>query len=106
MGIARLTHCRYPSHTINGSSIMQVIGYVRRSTDKQEMSLEQQRSKLEQFATARGWQLVRVFTDDAISGSDMRRPGLESMLRFAKESSDVQGVVAWERNRLARPKDP
>jgi DNA invertase Pin-like site-specific DNA recombinase len=66
--------------------IMQAIGYVRRSTEKQEMSLDQQRAKLEQFAGAKGWKLVRVFEDDAVSGSDMKRPGLDEMLAFAKRS--------------------
>jgi DNA invertase Pin-like site-specific DNA recombinase len=88
------------------TTTVQAIGYVRRSTDKQDMSLEQQRQKLQQFAGSRGWTLSHVFDDDAISGSDMNRPGLERMMAFAKSSNDVQVVIAWERNRLARPKDP
>jgi DNA invertase Pin-like site-specific DNA recombinase len=64
--------------------MMQAIGYIRRSTDKQEMSLDQQRAKLEQFANAKGWKLTRVFEDNAISGSDMKRPGLESLMEVAK----------------------
>jgi site-specific DNA recombinase len=86
--------------------MIQAIGYVRRSTDKQEMSLEQQREKLQEFANSKGWQLVNVFADDAISGSDMRRPGLDAMLDAVRHSKEVHAVIAWERNRLARPKDP
>jgi site-specific DNA recombinase len=86
--------------------MMQAIGYVRRSTDKQEMSLDQQRAKLEQFAGAKGWKLVKVFEDDAVSGSDMKRPGLDAMLEVARHSKEIHAVIAWERNRLARPKDP
>src|SRR4051812_34484234 len=85
---------------------MQAIGYVRRSTDKQEMSLEQQREKLEQFAAARGWKLVKVFSDDAISGSEMKRAGLEALMSYARSAGNVDAVITWERNRLARPKDP
>jgi DNA invertase Pin-like site-specific DNA recombinase len=85
---------------------MQIIGYVRRSTDKQEMSLDQQRAKLEEFAASKGWKLVQVFSDDALSGSDMKRPGLDAMMQFARQSTDIHAVIAWERNRLARPKDP
>ncbi len=70
------------------------------------MSLEQQRSKLEAFATARGWKLVKVFSDDAISGSEMKRPGLESLLSYARSAGNVEAVLTWERNRLSRPKDP
>jgi site-specific DNA recombinase len=82
------------------------IGYVRRSTDRQEESLDQQKAKLEAFAQAKGWTLEAVYTDDAISGSDMNRPGLEQLLSKAAASRDVDVVLAWDRNRLARPKDP
>jgi site-specific DNA recombinase len=85
---------------------MKTLGYVRRSTDKQDLSLEQQREKLQAFAASRGWELVEVFEDDAISGSEMNRPGLRAMMERAKDSQDIGGVLAWDRNRLARPKDP
>lgn len=81
------------------------IGYVRRSTDRQEESLEQQRAKLEAFATERGWELVEVYADDAISGSELRRPGLEQLLSDATAGDDIEAVITWDRNRLARPKD-
>lgn len=81
------------------------IGYVRRSTDRQEESLDQQRAKLTEFAKAKGWQLVEVFADDAISGSEMKRPGLDKLLQAIADPG-VDVVLAWDRNRLARPKDP
>jgi DNA invertase Pin-like site-specific DNA recombinase len=82
------------------------IGYVRRSTNRQEESLEQQREKLAAFAASKGWTLTKIYEDDAISGSDMQRPGLESLLAHAESDKDIGVVLAWERNRLARPKDP
>jgi DNA invertase Pin-like site-specific DNA recombinase len=82
------------------------IGYVRRSTNRQEESLEQQREKLAAFAASKGWTLGRIYEDDAISGSNMQRPGLESLLAHAESDTAVGVVLAWERNRLARPKDP
>ena len=84
----------------------QAIGYVRRSTDRQEESLDQQKARLEAFAEAKGWTLNAVYSDDAISGSDMNRPGLEQLLAHATANQDVEVVLAWDRNRLARPKDP
>jgi site-specific DNA recombinase len=82
------------------------IGYIRRSTNRQEESLEQQKAKLFTFAASKGWTLGQVYQDDAISGSDMQRPGLESLLTHAERDKDIGIVLAWERNRLARPKDP
>lgn len=84
----------------------QAIGYVRRSTDRQEESLQQQESKLRAYAEAQGWQLVQVYADDAVSGSEMHRPGLEQLLTEAEARQDVSVVLTWDRNRLARPKDP
>ena len=85
---------------------MNAIGYIRRSTNRQEESLDQQRSKLQGFAAAHGWTLSEIYVDDAISGSDMTRPGLDAMMNRAQQDKEVGIVLAWERNRLARPKDP
>ena len=86
--------------------MIQVIGYVRRSTDKQDESLDQQRGKLEAFVTSKGWTLAHVYADDAISGSDMDRPGLAEFMKRAESDASIGAVIAWDRNRLARPKDP
>tara|TARA_R110002073_G_scaffold1839_3_gene13233 strand:- start:13429 stop:15177 length:1749 start_codon:yes stop_codon:yes gene_type:complete len=80
------------------------IGYVRRSTDRQEESLDQQRAQLEAFAKAQGWQITRVFEDDAISGSELERPGLDQLIASA-QAGEAEIILTWDRNRLARPKD-
>ncbi len=85
--------------------MIKAIGYVRRSSDRQEESLDQQRAKLEAFANQHGWQLECVYSDDAISGSDLSRPGLEQLMRDATDREDIGVVLAWDRNRIARPKD-
>jgi len=72
----------------------------------QDESLAQQRARLEAFASAKGWALMAVYEDDAISGSELKRPGLEQLLSDAAGSAEVDVVLAWDRNRLARPKDP
>jgi DNA invertase Pin-like site-specific DNA recombinase len=82
------------------------IGYVRRSSDRQEESLEQQRENLRSFAQSRGWALVTIYEDDAISGSDLNRPGLSDAVDRAKMDETIDLILTWDRNRLARPKDP
>ena len=89
-----------------GQVMIQAIGYIRRSTDLQEESLDQQRARLEAFAESRGWSLVTIYSDDAISGSEMNRPGLRELVRDVARRDEVDVVVTWDRNRLARPKDP
>ena len=83
---------------------MQAIGYIRRSTDKQDESLEQQRERLEAYAFKQGWSLVSVYSDDAVSGSELTRPGLEALIAATSEP-DADVILMWDRNRLARPKD-
>jgi site-specific DNA recombinase len=80
------------------------IGYVRRSTDRQEESLDQQRAQLESFAHTKGWVLDAIYEDDAVSGSELNRPGLNRLLAAAQHT-EVEVVLAWDRNRIARPKD-
>lgn len=86
--------------------MLKAIGYVRRSTDRQEESLDQQQAKLRAFAKSQQWELVHVYADDAISGSEMTRPGLSALLDRAENDKSIEAVLTWDRNRLSRPKDP
>ena len=84
------------------------LGYLRRSTDKQEQSLAGQREACSRFAAKQGGVIGSedYYVDDAISGSDMSRPGLRALLDACRKRPDVKGVVVWDRSRLARADDP
>ena len=84
------------------------LGYLRRSTDRQEQSLAGQREACQRFAEKNDAEIRSddFFIDDAISGSDMLRPGLRSLLEACRKRKDVCGVVVWDRSRLARAEDP
>lgn len=45
------------------------VGYVRRSTDRQEQSISDQKKALERYATENGLRLVEFYVDDAVSGT-------------------------------------
>lgn len=83
-------------------------GYLRRSTDQQEQSLAGQRQACSKFAAGKGATIGAedFFVDDAVSGSDMSRPGLRALLEACRKRKDVHGVVVWDRSRLARADDP
>jgi DNA invertase Pin-like site-specific DNA recombinase len=75
--------------------------YVRISTSEQ--TTEHQQRELEAVAKARGWEVVKIYSDAGISGAKGRekRPALDAMLRDATRGRfDV--VAAWAMDRLGR----
>ena len=73
--------------------------YVRVSTVDQHP--ETQLHELRQFASQRGLQIVKEYTDHGVSGTRARRPGLDSMMEDARRHRfDV--FVVWSCDRLAR----
>jgi len=45
------------------------VGYVRRSTDRQEQSIDDQKNILAKYAQDNGFRLDKFYVDDAISGT-------------------------------------
>ena len=72
----------------------------RRSTDRQDISLEAQISECEQLAAANGWEVAGIFTDTASGSSSLDlRPGLMKALD-ALERGDV--LIARSASRISR----
>ena len=72
--------------------------YVRVSTPDQ--SIEPQLQDLRQMAAARGYEIVREYSDK-LSGTKSRRPGLDALLSDAQRHRfDV--VMVWAFDRMAR----
>lgn len=83
---------------------MNVIGYVRVSTENQAregVSLDAQRERIEAYCFAKGWQLVSVEADRGISAKDLNRPGLQRCVN-AIEAHDVEALVIYKLDRLTR----
>lgn len=82
---------------------MNVVGYLRVSTDEQGESgagLEAQRAKIESECARRGWAILR-FEQDILSGRSLRRPGVQAALA-ACESGEADGIVVSALDRLSR----
>jgi DNA invertase Pin-like site-specific DNA recombinase len=82
---------------------MQVIGYVRVSTQDQGRSglgLRAQREAIKRECQRRGWTLSEVI-EDRCSGKDTNRPGLTRALAML-EAGDAGGLVAAKLDRLCR----
>ena len=76
--------------------------YARFSTERQDVrSLEDQRHRCERRAAERGWSVVAVFTDAAMSGATLNRSGLQELLASARRR-EFEVVLVDDLSRLSR----
>ena len=70
--------------------------YARVSTTEQH--IETQLYDLRQLATQRGFEIVAEYTDNGISGTKARRPGLDALMSDARRRKfSVVMVAAFDR---------
>lgn len=80
-----------------------VFGYVRVSTENQleNYSIDEQVQRIESYCKAKGWVLLKIYTDGGYSGGNTDRPALQQMLQAIKENS-IDAVVVYKLDRLSR----
>lgn len=84
-------------------ALVPAVGYLRRSTAKQEKSLEDQRREIEHYAAQHGHRIVRWYQDDAISGdSTEKRLGFQQMHRDACNGGGFEAILVWDSDRFGR----
>jgi site-specific DNA recombinase len=86
---------------MNGQPV-RAVAYYRMSTDKQEDSIDRQRSQVEPHAARHGYVIVRDYVDEGIAGDEFdRRPAFQQLLKDARNNLfDV--ILADELTRLSR----
>jgi len=71
------------------------VGYVRRSTDKQEQSIEDQKNAISAYVAENGLRFLRFYVDDAISGtSTLGRRAFQQMIKDAESSPRPFDIIA------------
>jgi len=80
------------------------VGYVRRSTDRQEQSISDQKKTLEAYTAEQGLRLVKFYLDDAISGtSTLSRRAFQQMIGDAESPKRrFDFVVVYDVKRFER----
>ena len=80
------------------------VGYVRRSTDRQEQSIPDQKKALEAYAAEHGLHLVKFYIDDAISGtSTLGRRAFQQMIGDAESPTQrFDIIVVYDVKRFGR----
>ncbi len=88
-----------PDGSPNG---LKAVAYVRRSTDRQEQSLADQQVALQRYADENGFEILRVYTDDAISGTSAdNRKAFQQLITDAMHP-DFRYVLCYDVKRFSR----
>jgi site-specific DNA recombinase len=80
---------------------MKAVGYISVSTDKQELSLEVQRAKIEGYAALYDVELVAVEVDAGASARTLDRPGLQRALTMLRRG-EAEALLVVKLDRLTR----
>lgn len=80
------------------------VGYVRRSTDRQEQSIDDQKKILEKYAQEQGIRLNKFYIDDAISGTyTLKRKAFLQMIDDAERPSrKFDSIIVYDVKRFGR----
>ena len=85
---------------------LRLFGYCRVSTDNQreEGTIALQETALADFCKAQGYELVRTYKDEGVSGAKEldNRPGLAELFDCLEQDASVAGVLIYKLDRLAR----
>lgn len=83
---------------------LKAVGYIRVSTEEQAkegVSLDAQEARIKAFCEAKGWNLLRIYRDEGVSGKDLNRSGIQGLLHDLK-GDGVDVVVTVKLDRLTR----
>lgn len=83
---------------------MQAIGYIRVSTEdqaKEGISLDNQRAKIKTYCELKDFELIDIIEDAGISAKNLNRPGVKTVIGFARKKK-IDAVVVYKLDRMFR----
>jgi DNA invertase Pin-like site-specific DNA recombinase len=84
------------------TDLIDAAAYYRMSDEKQENSIERQKSRVEPFAPANGYRIVAVYTDRAVAGDEVaKRKDFQRMLRDA-QAGKFRAILCDDKDRFSR----
>jgi DNA invertase Pin-like site-specific DNA recombinase len=83
--------------------LVPAVGYLRMSSDPQELSIGQQEKAIKDYAEQNGYNVIRWYKDEGKSGSKdvEKRQGLQQLL-LDSSKQDFRAVLCWDVSRFGR----
>lgn len=79
------------------------VAYYRMSTDKQEASIPAQREAVQKYAADNGYQILREYIDEGISGdATEKRHQFRRMIADAEAAGGFEAILCWDMDRFGR----
>lgn len=79
-----------------------VVGYVRRSVESDNLSLQAQEKSIRAFADSQGWELVNLYCDSNESGRSFKRPAFQQMMLDLSSDSKPDLILVPKLDRISR----
>jgi len=80
--------------------------YLRKSTEHQQYSLENQSAAIQKYAEAQGFEVVRTYSDPAKRGLVLKhRPGLQQLLHDVVGTPPYRAILVYDVSRWGRFQD-
>jgi len=88
-------------------SIFRAVEYVRMSTEHQQYSTENQATKIREYATRRGIEIIKTYADEGKSGLRIDgRPALQQLIKdVTAGTADFQIILVYDISRWGRFQD-
>lgn len=87
---------------LKSADIKSVVIYARYSCDKQsDNSVEDQIDVCRKYATSKGYDVIDVYSDRAMTGRNAKRPGFQKMIRDS-DSGLFDGILVYSLDRFSR----
>jgi site-specific DNA recombinase len=87
---------------ISHSTRIPAVGYLRRSTRKQEKSIADQKRAIERWVDEHGYRIIRWYIDDGISGDSTEQRADFLRMRADAKRGEFEAVVCWDQDRFGR----
>jgi DNA invertase Pin-like site-specific DNA recombinase len=84
------------------STPVKAVAYYRMSTDKQEASIPRQRESVQAYAKVNGYEIVREYKDEGISGDATERRTAFLQMREDGARGDFRVILCWDKDRFGR----